>query len=314
VLIEVKAIAMNPADYLQRDTGMLITKYPTVLGSDIAGIVVECGPEVPADTPKPGARVVGYATAFFHQSDADFGAFQKFVLVNSEKVTPLPDSISFCEGSLLPMSVAVALVAWYVLGIPRDTSYKPEDKQAILVWGASTSDGSAAVQSAKLLGFRGYATSSPSNHDYLKKLGADQTFDYKSDNIVSQVVDAARKDGVSLNDCFLGQGSLEPIADILKQLNTDRTPKIASAPIVPPEAKALEGVEVMFIIPPMDNPKEMYNIYHWVFVEWLKEKLAAGEYIPSPRMRVVGKGLEDVDKALDELKQGVSGTKLVIEV
>ncbi|CRG92666.1 hypothetical protein PISL3812_09730 [Talaromyces islandicus] len=314
LLIEIKAIAVNPVDYFQRDNGMLITKYPTVLGSDVAGIVVECGPEVPADTPKPGARVAAYATAFFHQSDADFGAFQKFVLVNSEMVTPLPDSTSFCEGSILPMSVAVALVGWYVLGIPRDTSYKPEDKQAILVWGASTSVGSAAVQSAKLLGFRVYATSSPGNHGYLKKLGADQTFDYKSDDIVSQVVDAARKDEVSLNYCFLGQGSIEPIADILKQLKTNRTPKIASAPIVPPEAQGLEGVEVIFILPPMDNPKEMYSLYHWTFVEWLKEKLGTGEYIPSPRMKVVGKGLEDIDKALEELKQGVSGTKLVVEV
>lgn len=314
LLIEIKAIAMNPVDHFQRDTGMLITNYPTVLGSDVAGIVVECGPEVPADTPKSGARVAAFASSFFHQSDADFGAFQKFALVNAESVTPLPDSTSLCEGSILPMSVAVALLGWYTLGIPRDTSYKPEDKQGMLVWGASTSVGSAAVQSAKLLGFRVYATSSPGNHDYLKKLGADQIFDYKSEDVVSQVVEAARKDEVSLHHCFLGQGSLEPIADILTQLKTDRTPKIASAPLVPPEAKALEGVEVTFISPPMDNPKEMYDIYHWVFVDWLKEKLATGEYVPSPRMKIVGKGLESIDKALEELKQGVSGTKLVVEI
>jgi NADPH:quinone reductase-like Zn-dependent oxidoreductase len=314
LLIEVKAVALNPVDHFQRDSGLLITNYPTVLGSDVAGIVVECGPEVPADTPQPGARVAAYATAFFHQSDADFGAFQKFVLVNAERVTPLPDSTSFSEGSILPMSVAVALVGWHVLGIPHDISYKPEDKQGILVWGASTSVGSAAVQSAKLLGFRVYATSSPGNHDYLKTLGADQTFDYKSDNIVSQVVEAARTDGVSLNYCFLGQGSLEPIANILGQLKSDRIPKIASAPIVPPAAKDLEGVEVIFILPPMNDPKELYNIYHWVFMEWLKEKLATGEYVPSPRVKVVGKGLEDIDKALEELKQGVSGTKLVVEL
>lgn len=314
LLLEVKAVALNPVDHFQRDSGMLITNYPTVLGSDVAGTVVKCGPEVPADTPQPGARVAAYATAFFHQSDSDFGAFQKFVLVDVERATPLPDSTGFSEGSVLPMSVAVALVGWHVLGIPRDTSYKPEDKQGILVWGASTSVGSAAVQSAKLLGFRVYATSSPSNHDYLKTIGADQTFDYKSANIVSEVVYAARTDGVSLHCCFLGQGSLEPVANILRQLRSDCIPKIASAPIVPPEAKDLEGVEVIFISPPMNDSKELYSLYHWVFMEWLKEKLATGEYVPSPRTKVVGKGLEDIDKALDELKQGVSGTKLVVEL
>ena len=36
--------------------------------------------------------------------------------------------------------------------------------------------------------------------------------------------------------------------------------------------------------------------------------------MPSPKIKVVGKGLESLTKGLDELKNGISRTKLVIEV
>src|SRR5437764_1056724 len=40
VLIEVKAVALNPVDYFQRDFGMPpVPVYPAVIGSDSAGIV-----------------------------------------------------------------------------------------------------------------------------------------------------------------------------------------------------------------------------------------------------------------------------------
>ncbi|KAH8695598.1 chaperonin 10-like protein [Talaromyces proteolyticus] len=313
LLVEVKAIALNPVDAVQRDSGFLISKYPTVLGSDVAGIVISVGPDVPLDTPQPGTRVAAYATAYFHQGEADFGAFQQFVIVGVEKVAPLPDSISFCEGSILPMSVSVALSGWNVLGIPRDTAYSSEDREGILIWGASTSVGTAAVQSAKSMGYHVYATSSPRHHQYLKTLGADRVFNYNSDDVVSEIVNSVKEDDVTLHQCFLGRGSLEPIASILKQLKGTRNAKVASAPLIPEEAKKLDGVDIIFILTPRD-PKASYDYFRWAFVEWLKEKLAADDYIPSPHLKVVGRGLESIDNALDGLKQGVSGTKLVVEL
>jgi NADPH:quinone reductase-like Zn-dependent oxidoreductase len=313
LLIEVKAIAMNPVDAFQRDVGALIQAFPTVLGSDIAGVVVSVGPDAPSNTPQPGCRVAAYASAYFHKSEADFGSFQKLVLVGVEKVTLLPDFISFAEGSILPMSVSVAMSAWYRFGIPRNTKYSPGERQGMLVWGASTSVGTAAVQSAKSMGFHVYATASPHNHEYLQRIGADRVFDYKSDDIVSDIVSSVKKDGISLHHCFLGQGNVDTITSLLGQIRGDSVAKIGSAPIVPTDAKKVDGVEVIFLHPPMEA-EESYDYYHWVFNEWLTEKLANKEYIPSPHLKVVDKGLEAVDKALDELKQGVSGTKLVVEL
>lgn len=124
---------------------------------------------------------------------------------------------------------------------------------------------------------------------------------------------SVREDHISLHHCFLGQGRLEFISDLLNQLRGDGIARIGSAPIVPPDAKKIDGVVVNFLHPPQEA-KESYEYFHWVFNEWLTEKLAKKEYIPSPRLKVVGKGLEAIDKALDELKQGVSGTKLVVEL
>jgi NADPH:quinone reductase-like Zn-dependent oxidoreductase len=313
ILIQVKSVAVNPVDIFQRDLGALIQNYPTVLGSDISGVVAAIGQDVPSNTPQLGSRVAAYASSFFNKSDADYGSFQQFTLVGADKVTPLPDSISFNEGAILPMSVSVAMSAWWTIQIPRNTKYTPQDKRAMLVWGASTSVGSAAVQTAKSMGFYVYATSSPHHHEYVKNLGADRVFDYKSPSVVSQVVDSIKEDNLSLYQCFLGQGDLGAITSILEQVRGDKIARIASAPLVPQDAKKVDGVVVTFVQTPAD-PKEAHDYFEWVFNHWLKEKLATGEYVASPHLKVVGKGLEDINKALDELKQGVSGVKLVVEL
>ncbi|KKK21442.1 hypothetical protein P175DRAFT_0512856 [Aspergillus ochraceoroseus IBT 24754] len=297
ILIEVKAIAVNIADYYQRDQGIPpIPQYPTVLGSDVAGIVVKVGSNVSADAPQPGARVTAFASAFFENGLPDYGAFH----------------LSFEEAAMLPMAVLTAWDGWYVIGIPHDTKYTPEDKKAMLVWGASSSVGSAALQSAKIMGFTVYTTASARHHEYLKQLGADRTFDYKDADVVAQIIQAARDDGVSLHNAYDAvAGSLEPTMEILKELKGDAVAKIAHAALLPPDAPTVEGIEAKFVYPPLD-PVERQEYFHQTFRVWLTEKLASGQFIPSPHIQIMGGGLEGLNKALDALQEGVSGTKIVL--
>src|SRR5579859_4538219 len=123
LLIEVKAIALKPIDYYMRDTGFVVSSYPAILGSDVAGVVVSAGQSVPSDTPKPGTRVAAFAPCFFTKGAPDYGAFQEKVLVPASNVTALPKSLSFNEASVLPMAVVTAWSGWYSIGIPRDTRY-----------------------------------------------------------------------------------------------------------------------------------------------------------------------------------------------
>ena len=314
LLIEVKSVALNPIDYYQRDFGFPPIFYPAVLGSDIAGTVVSAGASVAADAPQPGTRVTAMGPCFFVKGSPDYGALQTYALVPAVNAAPLPHGLSFTEASMLPMAVTTVWSGWYSIDLARDTAFSANDKQGILVWGAGGSIGSTAVQVAKLMGFRVYATASEKHHEYLKGLGASRLFDYKSEGVVESIVKAAQEDGVSLVTGFAAAiGSLGSCISILKETKGSGTAKLASAVHITPDTPTAEGIEVKFISAPTD-PRERTDFFHFVFNVWLKEKLENGQLVPSPKIKVVPGGLEAVNSALDELKAGVSGIKLVLEL
>ncbi|MCJ1470083.1 hypothetical protein MMC07_008728 [Pseudocyphellaria aurata] len=312
LLIEVKSIALNPVDHYQRDFGFFINSYPATIGSDIAGVVVSAGSAVPKDAPKPGTRIAAFATTFYDQGAKGHGGLQERVLVPAVNVVPLPQGMSFNEASLLPMAVATVWAGWYTIGLPRDTAYTAADKKGILVWGGASSVGSAALQIAKMMGFTVYVTASEKHHEYLKTLGATNLFDYKDENVVEKILKAAKEDGVKIEKAYLAVGDLKPCLDILKEFKEKGDLKVASAPRLPENAPSEEDVEIKFVMAPNDA-KERAEHFHFIFGVWLKEKLETGEFVPSPKIKVVEGGLEAAQKALDELKSGVSGTKLVLE-
>ncbi len=225
----------------------------------------------------------------------------------------LPDKVSFNEGSVLPVAVVTAWSGWYSIGLARETAYTAQDKKGMLVWGGASSVGSAAIQIAKTMGFRVYATASEKHHEYLKGLGASKVFDYRSENVVERIVQAAKADGVTIQSGLDAAAQLKPCLEILKECKGTGTAKLASARPVPEDAPEVEGVEAKFIMAPSSDEGRTEH-FHFVFGVWLKEKLERGEFVPSPRIRVVGGGLESVNKGLDELRGGVSGVKLVVEV
>ncbi|KAE8345279.1 hypothetical protein BDV24DRAFT_125686 [Aspergillus arachidicola] len=314
VLIEVKAVALNPCDHFQRDYGMPpVLIYPAILGSDTAGVVVKLGSNV-TTVPGPGSRVIAFASSFYQNGSPDHGAFQKYTLAQSEAVISLPDNLSFEEGAVFPMAVLTALTAWTTIGIPLDTKYTPANKQAVLIWGASSSVGTFAVQSAKTLGFTVYATASPKHHDLVKKLGAHAVFDYRASDVVSQIVSAVKKDGVKLHTAHcVVDGALQPTLDILKETKGDAHAKVAHSPLLPEGHPTLDNTQITFNFPPMDETARGKHI-HEVFHGWLKTGLQSGEVIPSPTIQTEGGGLGGVHAALDKLKGGVSGTKIVVPV
>lgn len=236
------------------------------------------------------------------------------MIVPAANAVPLPPGMGFNEASLLPMAVETAWAGWYSIGVARDTKYAAADKKGLLVWGGAGSVGSAAVQVAKSMGFIVYVTASEKHHEYLKRLGASRAFDYKSEDVVGQIVVAAKEDGITIQTVYdAAMGALEQCLEVLKELKGEGMAKLASAPRLPEDFPKVDGVEVKFVMAPADA-KERTEHFHFVFNVWLKEKLANGEFVPSPKVQVVQGGLEAANKGLDELKKGVSGVKLVLEV
>ncbi|OJJ42349.1 hypothetical protein ASPZODRAFT_137358 [Penicilliopsis zonata CBS 506.65] len=342
LLIAVKSIALNPADAIMRDQGLFIPTYPTVIGFDMAGLVLEVGDNVPTgdtdnDTSpcfRPGiTRAAAYAGSFWRSFNPDYGAFQERCLVPWQHAVPLPDkSMSWNHAATLPVAVQVPLSAWDAMGISRigEATKRGKEKkniqkrEALLIWGASSSVGSMGVQTARLLRddpnstFAAvYATAGSSNKSYVVSLGADRVFDYKDSQVVDAIVSAAREDGLLIQHCFLATGELALCQAVLKTFlgeeGKTKTAKIASAPVIPPEAEDVNGVETIFIMPSMVEEERLEQFQYWLGT-WLRENLAKGTIKPSPEPSVVGKGLEAINAGLDNLRQGVSCTKLVVEI
>lgn len=358
LLIEVKSVALNPADTHMRGHGLFIPKYPTVIGFDIAGLVLEIGDNVPvgATDENPGpffrpgiSRVAAFAASFWRSCDPDYGAFQERCLVPWQHTAPLPDErISWNEAATLPVAAEVAMNAWDAMGISRvgeaaasssvpaapagaDTNggtweNKEQKSEALLIWGASSSVGTMGVQSARLLRedrsspFAAvYATAGAANHNYVRSLGADRVFDHKEPQVVDAIVSAAREDGLVIRHCFLATGQLAVCQAVLKaflggeQGGQKQKAKIASAPIVPPDTEVVDRVDTIFVLPSADERQRLAQFRYYLGT-WLRQNLADGTIRPSPEPRVVGKGLRALNAGLDMLLQGVSCTKLVVEV
>ena len=357
LLIAVKSVALNPADGYMRDQGLFIPTYPTVIGFDISGLVLEVGENVPngaADENVPGlsfkpgiTRVAAYAAAFWKSCHPDYGAFQERCLVPWQHCVPLPnENISWNQAATLPVAAEVALSAWDTLGIPRmgeapalasastSTSTSTKEgvqnvnnklKEALLIWGASSSVGTMGVQSARLLRedqsscFAAvYATTGSASTDYVRSLGADRVFDYKDPRVVQAIISAAREDGLMIRRCFLATGQLAPCQAVLKAFLVDdrggnERARIGSAPIVPPGEESMDGIETIFLQPSTEEGERLEQFRYWMGT-WLRENLTKGIIRPSPEPRIVGKGLATINTGLDRLLQGVSCMKLVVEV
>ncbi|KAI1653135.1 GroES-like protein [Daldinia decipiens] len=312
LLLDVKAIALNPIDWKMRDLGFFITKYPVVVGSDISGVVLEAGSNV-SSTFKPGTRVAAFAPTVFVQGAPDYGAFQQRPIIPAQNATPIPDYLSFNEAAILPMAVATTWSGWETIGVSRNTSYSPSDKQGLLVWGAASSVGSVVVQSAKLLGFTVYATASSKHHAYIKSLGASKVFDYKDPGVEDAIIKAAKEDGLTFQYGYDAAGAIPSCHTILKALKGSGPAHLASAPRLSPDGPTTDDVETKFVAASPDDKVRHEQFSFW-FNTWLKERLEKREIVPSPKIQVLEGGLHGINKGLEILKAGVSGIKLVLEL
>jgi NADPH:quinone reductase-like Zn-dependent oxidoreductase len=164
VLVRVRACALNHLDLWNR-RGVVRLPLPHISGADVSGEIHQS-----SDTQlAPGLRVMlqpglscgrcdacldgrdnecGRYDVLGSQSD---GGYAEFVRVPAANVIPLPDTIGFIEAAAFPLTF---LTAWHML-ITRAKIRAGED---VLVLGAGSGVGQAAIQIATLHGARVFAT------------------------------------------------------------------------------------------------------------------------------------------------------------
>ena len=166
VLVRVAASSVNGTDLLlRRGQNRLVTlrRSRFVLGFDLAGEVVRCGPSVTAFA--PGDRVMALVG---HGG----GAQAEHVLVPQARAALAPRSVPAEQAAALPLAGLTALQALHAAaGVHARRSPR------VLVNGAAGGIGSYAVQLAKLAGASVTAVASRSRAEYLRGLGADEVVD-----------------------------------------------------------------------------------------------------------------------------------------
>jgi NADPH:quinone reductase-like Zn-dependent oxidoreductase/acyl carrier protein len=150
-------VAVRAAGLNFRDVLISLDMYPgvAVMGSEIAGVVLETGPEVTGLV--PGDRVLGLAA----------GAFGPLAVTDARLLARIPEGWSFAQAAAVPMAFATA---WYAL---VDLA-RARAGQKLLVHAAAGGVGMAAVTIARHLGLEVYGTASPGKHGALTALGLDR--------------------------------------------------------------------------------------------------------------------------------------------
>lgn len=179
ILVQNKAIAINPVDWKIQDYGIFIQNWPSIIGEDIAGQIAAVGDGVKRFT--VGQRVLGHCLSLSN-GDIRQGAFQEYSIISQDAASALPDNMSFEQASVLPLSISTAAAGLFqksFLGLPYPTTSAKPGEQSLLIWGGSSSVGLSAIQLGVAAGLKVVTTCSSHNSKLCESLGA-KTFDYNS--------------------------------------------------------------------------------------------------------------------------------------
>jgi NADPH2:quinone reductase len=161
LLIEVKAISVNPVDVKVRASGKPEGSEYKILGWDAAGVVKEAGPE--ASLFKPGDEV------YYAGSIARPGTNAELHLVDERIVGKKPRTLNFAHAAALPLTT---ITAWELLFDRLEVA--PDRSANLLIIGGAGGVGSILIQLArKLTGLTVIATASrPETQQWCLDLGA----------------------------------------------------------------------------------------------------------------------------------------------
>ncbi|KIW12141.1 hypothetical protein PV08_09416 [Exophiala spinifera] len=337
IVIRTHAVAINPVDHIVQDSSLIYghLKYPAILGFDVAGEVVEVGKDVTRF--KKGDRVVGSAAATDKTINSSaYGGFQLYTVLLSHMVSYIPDALPYEEASVIPLGLDTAAAGLFqkdqlALQHPSVPAAKSTGK-TVLVWGGSTSVGCNAIQLAVAAGYEVITTCSPRNFELVKSLGAVQAFDYKSNTVVRDIKNAFRG-RLTAGAVSIGYGAAHKCLDVLAACKGDKALTMISYPMPESTPKHFVVLQTVFtyltgMISLWIKAKrhgiriglvDGYTVIHnevgpMIYEGYLPKALAEERFIPAPKPQVVGHGLENAQRAMDILKQGVSAKKVVISL
>jgi NADPH:quinone reductase-like Zn-dependent oxidoreductase len=303
VLVRVRACAMNHLDLWVRK-GLPGIKLPHILGSDIAGEITEVGEYVIGfqvgqrvllapmhycgHCAKCVAGVQNQCREFTVLGNGVDGGDCEFIAVPSANVIPIPAALDFNQAASVPL---VFLTAWHML-VGR-AGVRPG--QTVLVLGAGSGVGTAAIQIAKL--FHCIVITTAGNETKLEKaraLGADHTIDHYKEKISDEVRKITNKAGVDIVIEHVGAATWDESLKSLKSSGTLVTCGATTGPSVALDLRHLFARQLALLGSYMGTMGELHEVLSHVFAGRLKpvvdrafplrEVRAAHEYLEKSQM------------------------------
>jgi NADPH:quinone reductase-like Zn-dependent oxidoreductase len=303
VLVKVKACSLNHLDVWVRK-GLPGVKLPHILGSDIAGEVVEVGEYLSGI--KPGQRVLvapmhfcghcvkclagvqNQCREFTVLGNAVDGGNCELFAVSGANIIPTPDSLDFNQAASVPL---VFVTAWHML--VSLAGVRPG--QTVLVLGASSGVGIAAIQIAKLFHCRVITTAGDeSKLEKGRELGADYGINHYKQKISEEVRKITNKEGVDIVVEHVGAATWDESMKCLKTGGTVVTCGATSGPSVGVDLRHLFARQLRILGSYMGTMGELHEVLGHVFAGRLKpvvdrtfaltEIRAAHEYLEKSQM------------------------------
>ncbi|MHC3817119.1 NADP-dependent oxidoreductase [Streptomyces sp. DT9] len=197
LLIAVRAAGVNPVDWKLRTgytrPGSEPQPFPTVLGSEAAGVVVAVGPDVEGFA--AGDEVFGTPVT---------GGYAEYTLLPVAVTAHKPAGLSFTDAAALPVAAATAYDGLRQLA--------PAPGSTLLVTGAGGGVGNAAVQLAHHAGVKVVAVAGAAKKDFVESLGAVHV---ESGASLAERIRAAAPDGVDAVFDLVGGETLREAVSLL---------------------------------------------------------------------------------------------------
>ena len=215
VLIDVHAASVNHLDiFARRGMPGVRLPLPHIPGADAAGIVVDTGPDVrklqtgQRVTINPGiscgrcefcAAGFGSQCLTYHMVGEHIdGSYAELLSISEHNVLPIPDEMSFADAAAAPL---VFMTAWSMM-ISKGRIQPGED---VLILGAGAGVGTAAIQIAKMVGCRVFATASSEDKlEHARQLGADVLINYTEEPFDRAIRKLTDKRGVDVVIDYIG--------------------------------------------------------------------------------------------------------------
>ena len=285
VRVAVDAAGVNFLDVM---VGMALLDAVGELGGEIAGRVVETGPEVAGLS--RGDRVLGVAA----------GAFGPEVVTRAELVVPAPPGISPPELATVPVAFATAALAFEFAGLGPGAR--------ILVHAGTGGVGQAAIQLAHAAGYEVYATASAPKRGHLRSLGVAGAFDSRDTRFGADVLGATDGRGVALVlNSLTGEGFVEASLSCLADGGC--FVELGKRGIRSPDEMAAARPDVRYRILALDRlaaeePERLGSVLRAVV-----DRLRTGELRPLPHTRWP---LAEAGTALDHMRAARHLGKIVL--